>query len=142
MTNIRKLVTVKPLEWQRGIVDYAKPTPGMKYVACSTTPAGSWAWWLDEASETREVHGSEKAAKAAAQADYEARILAALQPTELVGELVEAAKDLGCATADTLRGWTLDDVVLQPAKAHDVLMQLAEFCDKMGTTLVRMEADQ
>ncbi len=69
---------VKPLEWERGIVDWAKPLPGMKYVACSTIPAGSWAWWLDGAEETRSVEPDEESAKAAAQADYEARILSAL----------------------------------------------------------------
>jgi hypothetical protein len=65
-------------------------------------------------------------------------------PTEaldggVVGELVEAAKDLDCATADTLRGWTVDDVALQPAKAHGVLMQLAEFCDKLGKAVAKAE---
>lgn len=70
---------VKALEWKRGVVDLAKPMPGMKYVACSTTPAGSWAFWLDEAPETRAVFPSEAEAKSAAQADYDARILAALE---------------------------------------------------------------
>ncbi|MFC3206823.1 hypothetical protein [Aquamicrobium soli] len=68
-------VAVKALEWEPGVVDWAKPLPGMKYVACSTTPAGAWAWWLDDAPETRAVFQSEVEAKAAAQADYERRIL-------------------------------------------------------------------
>jgi hypothetical protein len=68
---------VKPLVWQRGIVDWAKPLPGMKYFACSTTPEGYWAWWLD-GTDVRSVEPDEEAAKAAAQADYEARILSAL----------------------------------------------------------------
>ena len=68
---------VKPLVWQPGIVDWAKPLPGMKYVACSTTPEGYWAWWLD-GTDVRSVEPDEEAAKAAAQADYEARILSAL----------------------------------------------------------------
>ncbi|MFI3904001.1 hypothetical protein [Ochrobactrum sp. S1502_03] len=73
-------VKVKALKWTKGVVDIAHPHPGMKYVACSTTPKGSWAWWLDNAPETRDVFSSEEAAKAAAQADYEARILSALEP--------------------------------------------------------------
>jgi hypothetical protein len=82
MTDLSKLV--KPLLWERGIVDYAKPMPGMKYVACSTTPHGCWAWWLDNApSSTRTVERDEAHAKAAAQADYTARIIAALDPEAL-----------------------------------------------------------
>ena len=69
---------VRALVWNRGMIDWAKPLPGMKYVACSTMPKGSWAWWLDGADETRGVFPDEIAAKAAAQADYTARILAAL----------------------------------------------------------------
>lgn len=69
---------VKPLVWSKGVVAWARPLPGMKYVACSTTPTGSWAFWLEDAPETRTVFSSEEAAKAAAQADFEARILAAL----------------------------------------------------------------
>jgi hypothetical protein len=70
---------VKPLKWERGAVDYARPIPGMKYVACSQSIGGKWAWWLDGDETTRQVRGSELAAKAAAQADYEARILAVLE---------------------------------------------------------------
>lgn len=66
---------VKALEWERGVVDWARPLPGMKYVACSTTPQGSWGWWLEGAPETRSVHPSEAEAKAAAQADFDRRIL-------------------------------------------------------------------
>jgi hypothetical protein len=76
---------VKPLVWQRGIVDWAIPMPGMKYVALSATPQGSttsqecWAWWLD-GTNVGAGAPDEEAAKAAAQADYEARILSALEP--------------------------------------------------------------
>lgn len=65
-------VKVKPLVWEDGVVDWAKPMPGMKYVACSTTPKGSWAWWLD-GTDKRGVEPSEELAKAAAQADWESR---------------------------------------------------------------------
>jgi hypothetical protein len=74
-----KAVKVKPLVWEKGIVDWAKPLPGMKYVTCSTFPYGCWAWWLDGAEGPRTVERDEAAAKAAAQADYTARILAALE---------------------------------------------------------------
>ena len=99
---------VQPLVWSRGIVDYAKPMPGVKYVACSTTPAGSWAWWLDCAENTREVYKSEEEAKAAAQADYDARVLSALdvQPAPdaaKVAALVNALRSIadGNPTCDS-----------------------------------------
>jgi hypothetical protein len=75
------MTVVKKLKWTKGVVDIAQPMPGMKYVACSTTPKGSWAFWLDHAPETHSVFTSEEAAKAAAQADYSARILSALEPS-------------------------------------------------------------
>lgn len=71
-------VKVHPLEWEVGIVDCATPFPGMKYVACSTSPPGSWSMWIDGVKFSHAVFPSEAAAKAAAQADYTARILAAL----------------------------------------------------------------
>jgi hypothetical protein len=70
---------VKPLEWNTGIVHWATPLPGMKYVACPNGPGRPCSWWLDGAeAETRQVRPSEEAAKAAAQADYERRVLSAL----------------------------------------------------------------
>ena len=75
-------VKVKALHWEKGVVDWARPIPGVKYVACSTTPEGSWAWWLDGDNGSKGVMPSEAEAKAAAQADYEQRILAALEPAE------------------------------------------------------------
>lgn len=74
-------VKVRDLEWEAGIVDCATPFPGMKYVACSTSPPGSWSMWIDGVKFSHAVFTSEAAAKAAAQADYTARILAALDLT-------------------------------------------------------------
>lgn len=97
-------VTVKPLVWERGIVDMARPQPGMKYVACSTTPSGCWAWWLEGAENTRNVERDEATAKATAKADYEARIMSAMttQPADPLSDprvkaLVEALN--GCIVA-------------------------------------------
>jgi hypothetical protein len=92
MSDLSKLV--KPLVWARGIVDYAKPMPGMKYVACSTTPHGCWSWWLDDAhSSTRTDERDEAHAKAAAQADYTARIIAALDPEALAKIRADALRE-------------------------------------------------
>ena len=68
---------IEPLVWDRGVVDWACLKQGGKYVACSTSPYGSWAWWLDGDDETREVHPSEEAAKGAANAHHRAAIMAA-----------------------------------------------------------------
>ena len=76
--------TVKPLKWETGIVHWAQPLPGIKYVACSSE-GSTWVWWLEGVWRTRmvpsSVHESESAAKADAQADYEQRILSALEDT-------------------------------------------------------------
>lgn len=70
---------VRLLEWDTGIVHWATPLPGMKYVVCLDGPGRPCSWWLDGAeAETRQVRPSEEAAKAAAQADYEHRILSTL----------------------------------------------------------------
>ncbi len=100
-------VAVKKLEWTKGVVDIASPHPGMKYVACNTTPKGSWAWWLDHAPETRAVFTSEEAAKAAAQADYEARILSALEPSPRAQALEEAAQIVEVKLTQAMTGQTI-----------------------------------
>jgi hypothetical protein len=61
---------IPELVWESGVVDCAKLSQGGKYVACSTSPPGSWAWWLDCDGQTREVHNSQKSAKAAANAHH------------------------------------------------------------------------
>ncbi|MCY0150587.1 hypothetical protein OEG84_25295 [Hoeflea sp. G2-23] len=75
---------VKKLVWDRGVVDWARPLPGMKYVACSSDPHPHWSWWLDGLEGPIDHHkcANEQAAKAAAQADYEARIISALIPPD------------------------------------------------------------
>lgn len=75
-------VGVKKLEWTKGVVDIASPLPGMKYVACSTTPKGSWAFWLDGAPESRAVLPSEAEAKSAAQADFHRRVSSMIEVGE------------------------------------------------------------
>ncbi|MDC0657090.1 hypothetical protein N6L27_03675 [Leisingera sp. SS27] len=72
-------VAVKPLQWEPGIVDWARPLPGMKYVACSSE-GGKWSWWLEGEDRThavqRQVCENEAAAKAEAQKDFDQRIIA------------------------------------------------------------------
>ena len=94
-------VAVKKLEWTKGVVDIASPHPGMKYVACNTTPKGSWAWWLDHAPETRAVFTSEEAAKAAAQADFEARVMSTIETVIPVSQ-PSAARELALEEAAQL----------------------------------------
>lgn len=120
-------VAVKPLEWEPGVVDYAKPFPGMKYVACSTTPQGAWAWWLDDAPETRAVLSSEAEAKAAAQADYERRILSALtHPAPLMDE-VEAVLSRLCVAYAACNGE--DHPAYRAARALLTKLQEGGRCD-------------
>jgi hypothetical protein len=68
---------IAPLVWDKGIVDWAGLKQGGRYVACSTFPEGSWAWWLDGDDESQDVCENEQAAKAAANAHHRAAIMAA-----------------------------------------------------------------
>jgi hypothetical protein len=77
------VIRVKPLVWSKGVVDYANPLPGMRYISTGHARDGSWSWFLDGENDTRGVLPSEAEAKAAAQADYEARILSALESEAL-----------------------------------------------------------
>ena len=70
---------VKPLVWEKGVVDWARLKQGGRYVACSTTPHGSWSWWLDGDDESPEVCANEDAAKSRANDHHRAAIMAAFQ---------------------------------------------------------------
>lgn len=78
----RRRVKVKPLEWKEATGDdyrkgecfYARSIIDLTPISVTNSRNG---WWLNTNSET---YPTIDAAKAAAQADYEARILAALEP--------------------------------------------------------------
>jgi len=97
-------IKVKPLVWTRGVVDWAKPMPGMKYVACSAGPSGCWSWWLDGAEITHTVENDEAAAKAAAQDDYEARILSAIEVVDPATIRAEALREAASVRWDRRYG--------------------------------------
>ena len=94
-------VRVKPLEWRetndgnrrKGECFSTRSPVSFAPIAAHKTHDG---WWLNVDCKT---YPSLDAAKAAAQADYEARILAALEPAPDLAELVEAAE----AERDALR---------------------------------------
>lgn len=71
-------VRVKDIDWQR----YERGTGEYAYTILGTYTAGHYGdnarWFAPEDSDGREVDGNIDAAKAAAQADYEARILSAV----------------------------------------------------------------
>lgn len=94
-------VKVKPLEWRifcsaSGNCD--AETPFGQYVIQSE-PEGEtprWCMYLPNENDAHTAHPTLKAAKAAAQADYEARIRSAIAPATLaVGDmvLIEAARE-------------------------------------------------
>lgn len=120
-------VKVRGLEWEVGIVDCAKPFPGMKYVACPTSLPGSWSMWIDGVKFSHSVFPSEAAAQAAAQADYTARILAALDLTgveamqaenkrlrEALEELARDPRDESVCVGD---GWSFYTDAINYARA-------------------------
>lgn len=116
---------VKKLAWTKGVVDIAQPMPGMKYVACNTTPKGSWAWWLDNAPETRGVFTSEEAAKAAAQADYERRILAAIEAAPPLSKLKAENARLKAQLAEARKAL---DGLLKPFEGDDCRYDHHGYC--------------
>jgi len=79
--NLRTLpaVGVKPLDWD---TDGCAEVLGLRYLLCDPEIADeAYGWYvLEETTNTViDADGSEDAAKAAAQADYETRIRAALE---------------------------------------------------------------
>jgi hypothetical protein len=77
---------VRPLEWEAGITHKAEPLPGVNYIACSRFPDEEWSWWLDGDPESRMVCANEVTAKAAAQADFEKRVLSLITYPTSKGE--------------------------------------------------------
>lgn len=84
---------VKPLVWEESLKDRWIGTPDSKL--------GDLAFWIFRHHDGTLKHATKEgwqfyptldAAKAAAQADYEARILAALEPAPDMAELVEALR--------------------------------------------------
>jgi hypothetical protein len=70
-------VRVKPLVWVRMVSGALKAdTPLARYIVSG----GCWSLWTHTHGETKHS-ANEQDAQAAAQADYEARILAALEPS-------------------------------------------------------------
>jgi hypothetical protein len=84
MDDVRKLVKVKPLEWEKvhealaGMTVYTADSPFGHYNA--GIDLAEIPYWMHVPTEGGEDCSSLDAAKSAAQADYEARILAALTP--------------------------------------------------------------
>lgn len=76
--NDRPGPKVKPLVWQEGIVHWAHPLPGVKYVLCVNYTDGTVDVWLEH-SDFRVRCKSQDEAIAAAQADWEKRIISALE---------------------------------------------------------------
>ncbi len=74
--------TVKPLEWQSRATDYwrADTTIGRYSVAHEDDGFGVWLAGSEDDEYPAHVFANSEAAKIAAQADYERRILAALSP--------------------------------------------------------------
>ena len=75
--------TVKPLVWAPVLgTNERAHSDGLCYEVAQRTSSGEWFWWLQHIPHRLSVPFSTlEAAKAAAQADYEARIRAALIPT-------------------------------------------------------------
>lgn len=102
-------VRVKPLVWDRfnddRTIHIATALPG-EYWAWELAGLGYWSWG---SLVGREVHGGIEGAKAAAQADYEQRTLAALATAEKAGPPDELTREnirTRAAKMLTAKGWT------------------------------------
>jgi Lar family restriction alleviation protein len=92
-------VSVKPLEWEDVGYGWAKTSWGGYTITDRFDPFWDEAFGWEHSSRgdgdrSEEVFESVDAAKAAAQADYEARILPAIQPDPSVEGLIEALRDI------------------------------------------------
>lgn len=83
---------VKPLEWRQYCPSSGNSSAkvfGGEYICERAGPKGHFGLWYPgdhEASEPRAYFKLRNAAKAAAQADYEARIIAALEIVRPIGQ--------------------------------------------------------
>ena len=93
--------TVKPLVWAPVLgTNERAHSDGLCYEVAQRTSSGEWFWWLQHIPHRLSVPFSTlEAAKAAAQADYEARILSALQPGDgwlgIARPIAEWHEDMG-----------------------------------------------
>lgn len=90
---------VKPLEWENfGLEMWADGIVGRYFISGHN---GNWAWSFDdEDSYLHGLHASDEAsAKAAAQADYERRILSALNLDALLAAAVREGVGMGMKMA-------------------------------------------
>lgn len=104
---MRVQVSVKSLEWTRSVMP--------PFIASARTPVGSYRveirgsngwWWMFSGSLGDEGHASEEDAKAAAQADYSARILSTLSISPAPvdgGEPTPSMHVVAADLADTIR---------------------------------------
>lgn len=101
-------VGVKPLEWiKHPSKDIWRATVGLGVYKAFGITSPSWDFdsWSDAKDKVSQSAPTIEAAKAAAQADYEARIRSALttQPSPDVAALVEAMVTIRCAILEALR---------------------------------------
>ncbi|WP_052502964.1 hypothetical protein [Brucella anthropi] len=100
-------VKVKALEWGKSSVseqDKAQTVVGSYFISNHTVDAHNLMFDNDQITALLSVHTSLEAAKAAAQADYEARILSALEPS---------APDMGNPITDKTVKMVLAEAIAQ-----------------------------
>lgn len=108
MTDAPMIVRVKPLVWRYGentaFIHAGEPN-GISYTMMPTTSGLFRVYGIPGDHDNAAQFDSLEAAKAAAQADYEARILAALDltPDPRVAALVEALEALDRAVSEVTR---------------------------------------
>lgn len=117
-------VTVKPLEWYDSPdddTDFCADALGLTYVvSCDLDGFCSWGFFRHVGSEEGDETWGIKDAKAAAQADYERRILSAITPGQPATEGTDAAQQAARVLLDEVKQ------IDHPAIPH---MSRADCCD-------------
>jgi hypothetical protein len=95
LTAVAPGVRVKALKWEEEYGYAGRTETGIGVYCIEFFPGQGQPYKLHNVFDEKSYHPTLEAAKAAAQADYEARILAALDtPAPAMGELVEALRGL------------------------------------------------
>lgn len=88
-------VKVKPLEWEKGIMEVARTPLGGKYLLAWEHWSKTWSWCFDDGNRKFHRGLSKPEAKEAVQADYESKVRSILEPDHSDWNAVlEAARKL------------------------------------------------
>lgn len=128
--------TVKKLEWKEriGVTGTFEAQTSIGSFVAYVTDEGRGRW-LSELTMGAYAGTTLEAAKAAAQSDYEARILSALEPDDLAAQLAEAIRERDEARAELAN----IEAMLNEGQGDDDGAQIMPDFDEGMTTIAKVE---